>query len=521
MGDDAELLNRYKRDRDEAAFAQLVERYLPLVYSAALRRLNGDAHAAADITQQVFTALARQPLTAAQRRMLPAWLYATTRNLTVDFIRGETRRRRREEQAQAMKEFDSPSVEWERIRPLLDEALDELSRGDRDVVVLRFFAQRSFAEIGSKLGLTEDASRMRVDRALEKLRDGLSRRGVRSSSAILALGLTTQATAMPPAGMAVTVTGLALKSASLAAVPALGLVSFMSTSKVMVIAAGLMLLVGLGGVVYETRARRDAEVATREAAEKVARLQKQSMGSRQARTDAELRLSAAQAAAATSSSDKKSAPGSPVPDPLANGKSFLLAHPETTEVVGRYGRARTTSLYYELIQRLRLNPAQQEEFLVLAGLIQSGGVQWSSSEIKLGEQSKAELEARLHELLGDGGYAQYRDFDRELRSGVRNAADQLVRSHYFSATPLSPEQVHQLTATIGRNSADFQSGRGAALETLDWDNTMNEATAFLSAPQLRALTALREKAQFGRAMNEAVNRAVGDAKTAAGIPPAP
>ena len=60
--------------------------------------------------------------------------------------------------------------DWERIHPMLDEALDELGRTDRDALVLRFFDQRSLAEVGHALGSNEEAARKRVARALEKLR---------------------------------------------------------------------------------------------------------------------------------------------------------------------------------------------------------------------------------------------------------------------------------------------------------------------------------------------------------------
>ena len=58
MADDAELIRRYAEQRSEAAFAELVRRHLGLVYSAALRRLGGDAHGAADVAQVVFVKLA-------------------------------------------------------------------------------------------------------------------------------------------------------------------------------------------------------------------------------------------------------------------------------------------------------------------------------------------------------------------------------------------------------------------------------------------------------------------------------
>ena len=60
MNDDATLLRRFVEQDSEAAFTELVQRHLDLVYGAALRRTGGDAHAAADVAQQVFAALARQ-----------------------------------------------------------------------------------------------------------------------------------------------------------------------------------------------------------------------------------------------------------------------------------------------------------------------------------------------------------------------------------------------------------------------------------------------------------------------------
>src|SRR3954468_2537673 len=108
MVDDAELLRCYAEEKSEAAFAEWVQRHVDLVYSAALRRLQGDAHAAADVTQQVFTAAARQARALARDHVvLPGWLYRTTRNVAVDFVRAESRRRAREQAAHMKNEFDA------------------------------------------------------------------------------------------------------------------------------------------------------------------------------------------------------------------------------------------------------------------------------------------------------------------------------------------------------------------------------------------------------------------------------
>src|SRR5688572_30699093 len=99
MDDTATLLRRYAREKSEAAFAELVRRHVDLVYSAALRRTNGDAHRAADVAQQVFTRLARDAAKLTGHTVLAAWLYTTTRNAAVDLIRAEQRRRTHEQEA--------------------------------------------------------------------------------------------------------------------------------------------------------------------------------------------------------------------------------------------------------------------------------------------------------------------------------------------------------------------------------------------------------------------------------------
>lgn len=137
--EDRELLRRYAEERSEPAFAELVHRHLDLVYAAALRRLSGDAPAAADVAQQVFTALARQAASLTRCAVLPGWLYATTRNVVVDFIRTEQRRRACEQEAHTMHQLTSPpppDAAWENLRLWLDAAIDELGDRDREAVLL-------------------------------------------------------------------------------------------------------------------------------------------------------------------------------------------------------------------------------------------------------------------------------------------------------------------------------------------------------------------------------------------------
>ena len=155
---DTELLRRYAADGDEAAFAELVRRYLNLVYFAALRQVGGDAHRAEDVAQSVFTLLARKASTLTGHQTLAGWLHTTTRFTASEAMRAERRRQAREQEAHTMHELsiDSASdADWERMRLVIDEALGELGESDREAVLLRFFANLPFAEMGAKLKLSE------------------------------------------------------------------------------------------------------------------------------------------------------------------------------------------------------------------------------------------------------------------------------------------------------------------------------------------------------------------------------
>lgn len=206
---DGELLRRFAGERSEAAFGAIVARHVALVYSAALRQTGGDAHLAQDVAQVVFTDLARKAPALPQNVILPGWLHRASVFAARQIMRTERRRQRREQEATTMETFSSGEKnenQWAEIRPLLDEALGSLSPADRDALLLRFFEQRSLAQVGERLGSNEDAARKRVDRALEKLRRLLARRGVTTTAATLAAFIPANAVQAAPAGLAAALT---------------------------------------------------------------------------------------------------------------------------------------------------------------------------------------------------------------------------------------------------------------------------------------------------------------------------
>lgn len=223
MSDERQLLEEFSRKGSEAAFRQLIERHLGLVYSAALRMVNGDTHQAQDIAQVVFSNLARKARSLPTTVLLAGWLHRDTRYTALEWLRKERRRIGRETEAAAMRELEAgPRADWSLIHPILDEVLDELKDEDRHALLLRFFEQRSLAQVAAALGIAEDAARKRTSRALDQLRGMLARRGVHSTTEALSTAFKSHALMAAPAGLvaAVTAAALAASSASAATVGA-------------------------------------------------------------------------------------------------------------------------------------------------------------------------------------------------------------------------------------------------------------------------------------------------------------
>jgi len=276
MNDDTELLRRYAMGGDEEAFAELVQRHVNLVYSAALRQVHGDVHLAADATQLVFSDLARKAQALAGHRVLAGWLFTSTRFATAKLVRGERRRQAREHEAHLMHEFmhDDPSarLDWERVRPVLDEVLGELSDADREAILLRYFEGRDFAGVGARLHVADNTARMRVERALEKLRARLERRGVTSTGAALAVALASQAVVAAPAGLAANIIGVALAGGVVGAAAggASAVATFMSMTKLQLGLTSALAVAGATGLVVQANTvaslREAADALRRETA---------------------------------------------------------------------------------------------------------------------------------------------------------------------------------------------------------------------------------------------------------------
>src|SRR5688572_22981167 len=164
MNDSQTLLAEYATNGTEAAFREIVSRYVDFVYSMALRLVDGNSQLAEDVTQMVFISLARNARSLSSQVMLGGWLHHRTFHLATKAARSERRRQIREREAVAMNNLhDDSNAQWREIAPILDEAITQLAPADRTAILLRFFEQRDFRSMAYALGSHEDAARMRVN----------------------------------------------------------------------------------------------------------------------------------------------------------------------------------------------------------------------------------------------------------------------------------------------------------------------------------------------------------------------
>jgi RNA polymerase sigma factor (sigma-70 family) len=245
---DSLLIDEFNARRSEEAFAGLVQRHVNLVFATALRQV-GERGIAEEVTQNVFVALAQSAGKLGRHPTIAGWLYQTTLNKSRERLRSELRRHRREQVAANLElaKAEGDSV-WAPVVPLLDDALLELGERDRAAVILHFMEGQTFREIGSVMGVGEDAIRKRVKNCLDQLTNFFRRRGF-AVPVLAAAGapLFTLSSPAAPAGLA----AAAATAGFAAGAGGSGLISYvvMATTQKTLIAASLVVAVGAG--IYE------------------------------------------------------------------------------------------------------------------------------------------------------------------------------------------------------------------------------------------------------------------------------
>jgi RNA polymerase sigma factor (sigma-70 family) len=207
--EDWELLREYSTNRSESAFNILVQRYINLVYSAAIRRVR-EPELAKEVTQTVFIILARKASTLSSRTILSGWLYRTAQFAGAKAVRTEVRRERLQNIVAQMYQQETDSA-WDHVAPLLEDGMAALTDADRNAIVLRYFENKSLKAVGSALGLNEDTAQKRVSRAVERLRSHFAKRGVVLPGTLLIATLSANAVQAAPASVFAATSSASLK----------------------------------------------------------------------------------------------------------------------------------------------------------------------------------------------------------------------------------------------------------------------------------------------------------------------
>lgn len=557
MGDDSLLLQQYVADRSQTAFAALVQRHVDLVYSAALRQLGGDAHLAWDASQAVFLALAQNAQRLVHHAALTGWLYTTTRYVCAKLVRTRQRARLREAAASTMNAIldDGPAEpDWSAVRAVLDDAMHELGPRDREALLLRHFEGRSFGEIGGICALGENAARMRVERATEKLRSRLARRGITSTAAALGAALASHAAATAPAGLASAAATLAFAGTATATSGLAGIVAwlqFMSTTKLKVAAAAAVVALALGGYLgSEWRRRADSTSIATTAVQGIPRQENApaTSGTRAPGTDT--------TSHGRTASDANPHPAAPTASPArldAAERNVLSATQRAQAAALRTG---LEPRYGPLFRRLGLPPAELEKFRDLLverqlstydamKVAQAQGIEVEANPAQwkaLNDKILADLDGSIRTVLGDERYRLYQDFNNNGSSYL--LLDRIERRLSDTGAPLQESQseplLRLLVATAPAAPAAAAQGplQGvtAAMSGSDpllaaaargpiSDETMARAPSILTPAQVETLRQIQseQKAQDDatRAMIQADRNKPAPAPPSAGPRPSP
>jgi len=190
---DAELIERFSSRRDEAAFAELVNRHGPMVQGVC-RRILANAHEAEDVFQAVFLVLVQKSASIRRPELLANWLYGVAcriaRKARIRAIRQEARERKAEKMPTHEQFLD---LEWAELKKVLDEELSRLPEKYRAPLVLCYLRGHTNAEAAEQLGWPSGSISERLAQARETLRRRLNRRGMNLTAALLAVLLSEKA----------------------------------------------------------------------------------------------------------------------------------------------------------------------------------------------------------------------------------------------------------------------------------------------------------------------------------------
>ena len=520
MSNDTELLRQYLEGHSESAFSELVHRHLNVVYSAGLRETGGDTALAEDLSQAVFTELARKAPRLLNHPSLAGWLYTAVRHTAANQRRAEQQRRKREDEAHTMNELlsdDSPAESWQRLRPVLDAALHDLKESDRTAIVLRFLEDRSLRDVGAEIGLTENAARMRVDRALEKLRGQLARRGVTSTASGLAAALMVGVCTQAPTALGASITTAAFASSVALSSNTLLFIKLMTFIKTKLAIAGLV-VVGVSVPVWQQARLEDARSETKVLQERFADAleaatpkvasaapsdpELQQLREWKAKAEPELlqlrgmaglarRANAENEELRQKLAQKEKESSNPLSTVMTDAMGAAMEDAMKTQAEGKLSRM-ATSLHLTPEQVTAAKEILMRQAKVMAKSMQQGmSGKLNKEEIARMSKEAGNPETQIQELLTADQKANYPAYQKEeaVNTASKVANSELVQLQ--TTLELSPDQLDPVFAALYQSSLDQLSGNSkpegkgqAAIMQWTLDQKAKALEPLLTASQL-------------------------------------
>jgi RNA polymerase sigma factor (sigma-70 family) len=517
--DDIDLLRDYAATKSEQAFTALVTRHINLVYSVALRHA-GNPHQAQDITQAVFIVLAKKAGSLRKGTVLSGWLFQAARMTASNFLRTETRRARREQEAfmqSTLTEGENGDA-WKQVAPLLDSAIADLGEKDRNAIVLRYVEGKDLKEVGRALGATEDAAKKRVSRAVEKLRGFFSKRGVVLSGAALAAAISANAMQAAPAGLASTVAATVLEGTAASATSlalAKGALKLMAWTKVNIaVGVGVAALVAYQWHQNDVQSKQIAalrqdlkdagEYATRQqAAIDKLKQEKLAMVDEEAAAEKTSQRLLAHQRTAFNAQTAKIAAAAANSNSLGGALGKMMDDPAMRDFMRQQQLSQLKSQYAPLIKKLNLSPEAADKFIQLLsdnalkgmdrGMAYMKG-DIDTAAVQQGQLAdKNELDGQLQSLLGTDGFAQYEQFSEEVPARVMLS----LLKNEMGDNPLTEDQSAKLLDLMKAGPKtdgikDINLSQDALeqfiqRESNDNQRVLQQAASFLSPEQIAAL----------------------------------
>jgi RNA polymerase sigma factor (sigma-70 family) len=516
IANDHELLEQFVRKQSQDAFTALVDRHLNLVYSAALRQVQSP-QLAEEISLSAFTRLARHAATLAPDTILTAWLYQVTRHLAVDVIRSEARRQSREKAALQMSAINEPAADWSHIEPLLDEAMQLLDDTSRAAILLRYFENKSLQEVGAAIGVSEDAAQKRVSRAVDRLREFLSKRNVTIGAGGFVALISVHAVQAAPAGLAVAVsTGAVLASATISTTSAVAITKTIAmttiTKSLVAVALTGAVVVGLYQTRQVSKLRAEVQALQQDQSQQTALSnQVQELQREQERaTNALAVLADENARLRKNPNEVLKLRGEVGQLKRANAEiaatsplSKVTANPEARKLMRDQQKAGMSAIYNELTKQLKLTPEQTEKLndLLADHIMQDvDNVTAVLRDKPAADQMNAifaaqdaALQRQVEELLGPDGLAKYQDYTQNLLGSI--TAFQF-KNMMTGTDAEKEEKANQLRQALlqAQQAALAASGLPADYQTLPILNFRNIASAQDGEQSLKLMADIYQRA---------------------------